>query len=469
MNQNQSENLFLTEKRKYKTISSIPKECKEYNILKSYIELEKLLFHKSSDKESLFNEIVAIIEQNEGNRDHILQYLIEMFIYFILIRPKQQEISCFLLSKLLSKYENKHDFIINTIKENENYSRNIHIKDVLYSQGIVEEEPQDYESRKETILSIYEKDSLEYILKEDDVNKLKDYINYHNDLSGDFEIDLMKNSPVHEILKKHILFGIEKVKILDFCSFYGSIECFKFLKANGYEYGKYFNEMSICGGNLEIIHEVEQSGNSFDNCFAFSIQFHQDTIKEWLLANYKCELLSLTICLEYFDYETFLFLLLNEVDINEGNITPIGYLCNQKLQNNEIIKLLIERGADVNKTCQNKHGNSNTPLCYLCQQKDINIEAIKILIEGGADVNKGENEYCCTPLCYLCQQRNVNFEAIKLLVEKGADVNKGDCYYKSLIYLCQNEHINKEIIKFLIDHGATINEEDLLFVNDKGV
>ena len=72
--------------------------------------------------------------------------------------------------------------------------------------------------------------------------------------------------------------------------------------------------MSVCGGNFEIIHECEESGISFDSCFEYCILLHHHTISEWLLSNYKCELFPSSKCLEYYDYETFLFLEFNEIE-----------------------------------------------------------------------------------------------------------------------------------------------------------
>ena len=470
-NQQQDEISYLSEERKYKTICSIPKESEEYALLKQYIEVEKLLFSKQN-QEKIFNSIISIYEQIETNKDYFLQYLIDILCYFILIRPRESMLSCFLIKSLLTKYENKRNFIFTTIKRNDWFNRSYIIPDVLYSQNLTSTRLIYYEKREDTIFSLYKEGSLEYILKEDDINNLKNYINMHNDFNAnEFHIKINNLFNLNTLLPYHnnlITDRIEKgeASILDFCCFYGSNNCFKFLKMNRFgDYGLNIKELCICGGNLEIIHDIEQSGISFDNCFEYSIRFHHQMIKEWLLSNYKCEVFSLMKCFEYYDYEAFLFLLLNEVDINMGgyfyydmpfkfiqlNLTALGYLCKQYEINNDLIKLLIEHGADINNGSE-----ICTPLGYLYDHKELNIEVIKYLIEIGADIDKGK----VTPLGFLCQQKEINFSQLKYLVELGADVNKGDI--SPLGYACDHDEVNIEVIKYLIDHGAEVNKECII-------
>ena len=102
-NQIQNKISFLPETRKYKTNNSIPKESKEYKIFKDYIELEKLLFCKNSPNQnikSLKNEINTIIERNPQKQKLLIQFLVGILIHFILIRPKETEFPCTLLSIL---------------------------------------------------------------------------------------------------------------------------------------------------------------------------------------------------------------------------------------------------------------------------------------------------------------------------------------------------------------------------------
>ena len=74
-------------------------------------------------------------------------------------------------------------------------------------------------------------------------------------------------------------------------------------------------------------------------------------------------------------------------------------------------------------------------------------EAIKLLIEKGADLN-AIDKYGYTALIWAC--RNNNIEIVKLLIEKGADINaKNFIGYTALIWACRNN--NTEVIKLLIE------------------
>jgi ankyrin repeat protein len=80
----------------------------------------------------------------------------------------------------------------------------------------------------------------------------------------------------------------------------------------------------------------------------------------------------------------------------------------------DIVKLLLEKGADVNPQGE----DSDTPLCSACSGGHMDI--VKLLLEKGADVNP-QGEYSNTPLRSACYGGHMDI--VKLLLEKGADVN----------------------------------------------
>jgi ankyrin repeat protein len=101
----------------------------------------------------------------------------------------------------------------------------------------------------------------------------------------------------------------------------------------------------------------------------------------------------------------------------------------------DIIKYLVENGADVNK----RGKAQSTPLHFVCHHYT-SIEnmkpIIKMLIEHGADLNAkdiGDK----TPLMVLLEETRMitrlskeEFNVIKYLVENGADVNYINSYGK---------------------------------------
>jgi ankyrin repeat protein len=100
----------------------------------------------------------------------------------------------------------------------------------------------------------------------------------------------------------------------------------------------------------------------------------------------------------------------------QGGITPLHFNENYK-----VLKLLIDRGADVNAP----RDDGQTPLHI---QNDSKI--VQLLIDNGANVN-ALNMYGDTPL-HLSE----TLEKVKLLVSNGADINilnednelPDDCY-----------------------------------------
>lgn len=88
----------------------------------------------------------------------------------------------------------------------------------------------------------------------------------------------------------------------------------------------------------------------------------------------------------------------------------------------EVIKLLIENGADVNMEYR-----STTPLIQAVSENFRDIKLIELLIEKGADVNK-MSEGGRLPIVKAVDHHFPDIDIVKLLIEKGADVNKTDTY-----------------------------------------
>ena len=105
---------------------------------------------------------------------------------------------------------------------------------------------------------------------------------------------------------------------------------------------------------------------------------------------------------------------------------------------------LIEGGVDVN----GKDANGTYPLMLACSYKD-NDEMIELLLEKGADPNifgpNGE-----TPLGLAARY---SLKAVKMLVDKGADVNaKNEKGHTALWWAVKMDQ--KEVVEFLKGKGA---------------
>ena len=105
--------------------------------------------------------------------------------------------------------------------------------------------------------------------------------------------------------------------------------------------------------------------------------------------------------------------------IKEGNGTR--FLSEAVKENNlEIVRLLIELGAEINDEDRILY-DDETPLAIAASKG--NLEMVKLLVDAGAIVNipLKDPEYW-TPL--MCAVSSENLYVVKFLIEAGADVNE---------------------------------------------
>lgn len=112
----------------------------------------------------------------------------------------------------------------------------------------------------------------------------------------------------------------------------------------------------------------------------------------------------------------------------------------------EAIALLVEHGANIKV----RDADGNTPLLVTC-----NKETIELLLERGADVNVRDKEGN-TPLLTCAKSGRV--EPIKVLLENGADPNvRNNLGMTPLYFVASNPGSNIEIAKLLVEYGADVN------------
>ncbi|MDH5679942.1 MAG: ankyrin repeat domain-containing protein [Spirochaetota bacterium] len=152
--------------------------------------------------------------------------------------------------------------------------------------------------------------------------------------------------------------------------------------------------------------------------------------------------------------EIVLLLIKKGVDVNkDGGETILNYAPNY-----EVGKILIEHGAKV----KFKGVNGETPLHSAAQRDDIRF--VKLLLDKGLDVNskvvKGDDKGH-TPLIYAV--RNGNYHIVKLLLENGANINartQSDNELTSLHFANRSLYPNYKLINLLINKGADVNARD---------
>ncbi|KAK6958880.1 ankyrin repeat protein [Biomphalaria glabrata] len=117
-------------------------------------------------------------------------------------------------------------------------------------------------------------------------------------------------------------------------------------------------------------------------------------------------------------------------------------------ENLDLIKLLIESGADIDIV----DSNGDTPLFYACSKK--NVEILKYLLTTGAEINT-TNDFGKTPIFVTVELNQVLH--FKMLLKWGADVSVCDKEGNSLI--CQAIKCRcADIVSLLLDLGVDTHD-----------
>ena len=123
---------------------------------------------------------------------------------------------------------------------------------------------------------------------------------------------------------------------------------------------------------------------------------------------------------------------------------------------NETVKKALNDGFNVNT----KDSYGNTALTVAADH--CNLEIVRLLIEKGANVNvKDNNKLTPVLMIFRCAEENekASLEIFKLLVSRGADVNVRDEDNETLLMrACEDDSV--EGVKLLLEAGADPNLKD---------
>lgn len=129
--------------------------------------------------------------------------------------------------------------------------------------------------------------------------------------------------------------------------------------------------------------------------------------------------------------------------------TPLHWAC--RGVHLEIVRFLVEKGADVNSEDSNKI----VPLHSLATRNSA--AAVAVLLDNGADVDfkdYGGN----TALHYAAMSDAA--DAVDILVKAGADLENIEDYGRTPLILCARERGGPKTIKILLDAGADVSTKD---------
>ncbi|KAJ3216461.1 hypothetical protein HDU67_009416 [Dinochytrium kinnereticum] len=127
--------------------------------------------------------------------------------------------------------------------------------------------------------------------------------------------------------------------------------------------------------------------------------------------------------------------------------TPLGYACLFG-DSPDVIRLLVEAGADVNARCPGGMSQGSSPLgiAAACMESSKSLYMVRNLLEYGADPNL-QNDLGATPLHEAVTKNNV--EVVQLLLEKGAlkDIKQKDGRMPIEIATEKRFHTATELLK----------------------
>lgn len=132
-----------------------------------------------------------------------------------------------------------------------------------------------------------------------------------------------------------------------------------------------------------------------------------------------------------------------------------------ELPNYEKIKEYIDKGADVNE----RDEYFSSPLLNVISSDKTNIlEIVKLLIEHGANVNDVINGETAL-ICVVRSSNPQALEIVKFLVENGANINAKDTWWGETVLMHASDSSNSQaldIVRYLIEKGVDVNAQNIL-------
>jgi ankyrin repeat protein len=151
-----------------------------------------------------------------------------------------------------------------------------------------------------------------------------------------------------------------------------------------------------------------------------------------------------------------------DVDINSAFANGITPLCLAieygKREQEAIVLLLLDRGADISMRCSDSRGGL-TPLSHAAA-KGFNNAVLRILIEKGADIESRDKQGR-TPLLHAVQRLDFNETMINLLLDEGANIESSDSTGRTPLLWALHLGVSWiKIVCLLIKRGANTESRD---------
>ena len=124
----------------------------------------------------------------------------------------------------------------------------------------------------------------------------------------------------------------------------------------------------------------------------------------------------------------------------------------REINDAEIVRELINKGADINWTMTEGYGSDRGSTIGDQLSSCSNLEVIKVMIDAGFDFNSSGQ--FGPPLVHYAETDE--FKIVKLLLNSGANVNVADKYGRTPVQAAAARG-NSKMLKLLIDSGGKVN------------
>ncbi len=153
----------------------------------------------------------------------------------------------------------------------------------------------------------------------------------------------------------------------------------------------------------------------------------------------------------------------NAIDVNKPGASGFTYLLYSiYIEKYDMTKVLLELGADPNQLSVIKHPDGSieklTPLVCVCRNHWYSIKYIKLLVEKGANVN---DPIVSPPLVTCIMNSGKDQKKVRYLIENGANINLVFGDYTPMQHAVLSRRL--DLVDLLWDYGA-----DPLYIGKKG-
>ena len=315
----------------------------------------------------------TVSEVFEMIQPEFAQTAYDVLTYTVIIRHFQVDSLLSLYSFLSKKYKYKL-----------NEMQPIFVRKLLVARGIIQDQNEEKVSDDvdKILYNIKSINSIEAKIKNDDFESFLK-------ITAEPQTNLNKRVNISNTVIEYVDDAYLNVSYMQLMAFFGSVKCFKHAILTGDYDLDNIQKYAIAGGNSEIIHILESKDISFDICFEVSVKYHRHELCDWLLAHYSCEKIELSHLIEWHNYKSFFFMVINS--FSSSSSINFELLKAAETGNFEIVKYLYEKqGADIET--QNYYEYTPVSVATINGHLDI----VKYLIEECNVNTDTKDKYGCT-------------------------------------------------------------------------